>query len=231
MRRLERKFEGPAILGQLLEESGCELTVDEVQEEFVCALEEGSGAHEIIPLLWELEPRFESPAAARRTFSNLFGLWDLLAEGGYAPEPELPEQAPDAPLTDAFVEQAWRKLEDLPPREWQRARDRYENVHGDVPAWLFEQLAELDPVTVETALDLAFEQVSIAEQARPRTSISREALERAQPEVGDDPEPALATLVSTTLWEQAADEERPLPEEEIPAAEAALSTLRRVLGD
>lgn len=234
-RRLERKYEGPEVLQDLLTRSGCELTVDDVREEFHAAVEEGTQANEVLPLLWELEPRFDSPEMARRTFVNLFGLWDEV-EAGFSDElVVLPvEQDPDAPLTQRYVDHAWAKLDALSEKDARRARDRYENVHGDAPAWLFEQLAHLSQTAVETALELCFELYWIAEDARgdrvPRAN--RAALEAAHAETDDleeEPEPALAALVTATLWEHAADEESPLPEEDIPPVERALRAVRRVL--
>ena len=43
-----------------------------------------------------------------------------------------------------------------------------------------------------------------------------------------DVEPALGNLVTATLWEQNADEERPLPEVDIPTLERLLRITRRV---
>ena len=65
---------------------------------------------------------------------------------------------------------------------------------------------------------------------------TREALDRmwradAQGEAAEgDAEPALAALTTTTLWEQNADEERPLPDEDIPTVERVLRTARRAMG-
>lgn len=234
MKRLERRYEGPEVLGGLLEQSGCELSVDDVREEFECAVEEGTQASEIMPLLWELEPRFASPEQARRTFSNLFGLWDAVAQEAVG-DLVMPEQDPDAPLSPEFVERTWESLCDLGKAEIRRARDRFDNRQSDVAAFVFEQLAGAGEVAQETALDLAFESWWIAERARGEDRLgrlTRTALEAAF-DVEDDPsaepEPALAAMVTTALWEQAADEERPLSEADLPAVERALRAVRWVL--
>ncbi len=232
MKRLERVYEGPDVLGQLLADSGCELTVDEVTEEFVCAAEEGTPGSEIVPLLWELEPRFPNAETARRTFSNLFGLWDAVAAEMAGDLVALPVVDPDAPLTPEFVDRAWQKLDATPEREQRATRDRFDNVQGDVTTWLFEELQGYGDEVAEAALELAFELWWLQVEARgaaPRGT--RAALVAARDPEGlhPEPEPALASLVTTTLFELAADEERPLPESAIPAVEAALRAVRRVL--
>jgi hypothetical protein len=65
---------------------------------------------------------------------------------------------------------------------------------------------------------------------------TRETLDRAWRHAADgegaegDAEPALASLTTATLWEQNADEERPLPEEDISTVERVLRVARRALG-
>lgn len=235
--RLPRIYEGPDVLAPLLEASGCELTVDEVVDEFACALEEGTPAGEIIPLLWELEPRFPDPATAKRTFQNLFGLWDavdreLTAEHG--PLVDLGELDPDAPLSSRQVDQASGRLDALAEKDWRKARDRFDNHQSDVATFVFERLAETDPVVIETAIDLAFETWWILEQSRGKERVpraSRAALTAGwdAEDDGGEPEPGLAGLATAALWEQAADEDRPLPEAAIPLAERALKAVRRAL--
>lgn len=235
--RLPRIYEGPDVLGPLLEQSGCELSVDDVVEEFACALEEGTPAGAIIPLLWELEPRFPDPQTAKRTFSNLFGLWDavdaeLTAEHG--PLVDLGELDPDAPLSSRQVDRASARLGELDDRSWRKARDRFDNHQSDVATFVFECLAEHDPVVVETAVDLAFETWWILEESRGAARVPRAgrgALKAAfdAEDDGGESEPGLAGLVTAALWEQAADEDRPLPEASIPLAERALKAVRRAL--
>lgn len=235
--RLPRVYEGPEVLGPLLEASGCELTVDEVVEEFACALEEGTPSGEIIPLLWELEPRFPDPATAKRTFQNLFGLWDavdaeLTAEHG--PLVDLGELDPDAPLSGRQVDRASETLDGLDPRAWRKARDRFDNHQSDVATFVFEHLSSHPDVVASTAIDLAFEMWWILEESRGKDAVpraSRAALTAGfeAEDDGGEPEPALAGLVTAALWEQAADEEAPLPESSIPLAERALKAVRRAL--
>lgn len=240
MKRLERKYEGPEVLGRLLRASGCDLTVDEVRAEFEAAIEEGTPANEVIDLLWERAPRFADADQARRTFSNLFGLYEQVAKEMTADLVVLEEEAPDParPLRADFVDRAWAELEDLPRVELRRARDRFDNREADVGAFLFETLSAegVSEVGLETAEDLAFQVWWLCARARgvdavPRPSLRDLKAAHAAPPEGEpaDPEPALADLVTATLWEQAADEARPLPEADIPAIEAALRTVRRLL--
>ena len=79
--QLPHRFEGDAVLAELLDAAGCHLTVDEVREEFEASLEEDpeTPPGEIIPLLFETEPRFPDARAAERLYANLLGLWDRLA--------------------------------------------------------------------------------------------------------------------------------------------------------
>ncbi len=232
-KRLERRYEGTEVLAELLSTSGCELTVEEVVEEFVCAVEEGTQAAEIIPLLWELEPKFATPETARRTFSNLFGLWDDIAKGQTGDLVELGLLDPSAPLTPAFVERAWQKLEALDDAQTARARDSFDNVQADVGAYVFEQTQPLGEIATTTALDLAFELWWLCQEARAEVPpVTRAALVSAHAEPDDpesEPEPALASLVTTTLWEQAAEEQDGLPEDAIPQVERVLRALRRAL--
>ncbi len=237
-KRLERKYEGPQVLDALLRESGCELTDADVRAEFEAALEEGTAASEIIELLWEAEPRFPSPEQARRTFSNLFGLYDAMANEAAAELVVLEEESqdPSQPLRSGYVDRAWALLEELPRPELKRAHDRFDNLQADVGAFLFEALseAEVGEVALEVAEDLAFQTWWLCAHVRGHESVPRPSLRdlkraRAQPdELSEETEPALADFVSASLWEAAADEERPLPEADIPAVDAALRAVRRL---
>lgn len=235
--RLARIYEGPDVLGPLLEESGCELTVDEVVDEFMCALEEGTPAGELIPLLWEIEPRFAHAAEARRTFSNLFGLWDAVdAELTAAQGPliELGELDPSAPLTRRVVDRRWAELDTLESKAWRRARDRFDNHQSDVATFAFEQLDGHGDVAIEAAIDLAFETWWILEKTRGADAVHRAhrgalVASWAQEDDGSEPEPGLAGMVTASLWERAADETRPLPEIVIPVVERVLKAVRRAL--
>lgn len=233
-KRIERNYEGPEILVRLLKTSGCRLSVEDVQEEFLAALEEGTPAAEIIPLLWEGEPRFKTPEDARRAFANLLGLWDAVSEelGG---DLVMPDQDPEATLSAVFVDRAWAELDGLSERDVRRARDRFDNVQADLAVWAFDRLKTNSEIAQELAQDLAFELWWICERARGEGKVpraTRAALEAAFKDtdrLAEETEPSLASLVSATLWEQAADEERPLDEADIGAVEHVLRVARQVL--
>jgi hypothetical protein len=231
-KRLERHYEGPEVLISLLAGSGCDLTHEEVVEEFVCAVEEGTAAHEIIPLLWEAEPSFPDPAVARQTFSNLFGLWDLVASDAIGDLVQLGPPDPDAPLTPEWVEATWARLEDLEIPELRSARDTFENDQADATSMLFDLFGDADRRAAEVAHALAFETWWLLRAARgeraPFDRAAHSAALSAQEAGEPDPEPALAELVTAALWEYAAEDEAPLSEESIPAVAGALSALRRV---
>jgi hypothetical protein len=230
--RLQRHFEGPEVLGGLLADSGCELTLDEVIDEFECAVEEGTPGHEVVSLLWEREPRFPTPAAARRTFSNLFGLWDQVATGAIADLVQLPELAAKGPITAAHADRAWREYDAMSARDQTRARDRFDNAHSEVVAFLTGRLAQASAVAMEAALELAFETWWISQKVRAHPRLASYAelvdiVERETPE--PEPEPALAGLVTVSLWERAAEDEAPLSEDEIPVVEAVIHAVRVAL--
>jgi hypothetical protein len=165
-----RRYEGPRILGELLAAAGSELSVEEVRAEFFAALEEDPETRpgEILPLLFEGEPHFPGPDAARRTYANLLGLWDAVrAEhlggplrvlgDGPAPAPEPPPEGAAAgrevPL--AYVEWAWRALVEGDARDRRRAEDRFENRQGALADWIRDRLADVAPEAEEIALGLA----------------------------------------------------------------------------
>lgn len=231
--RLERHYEGPEALNALLKATRCPLSDEDVRAEFLCALEEGTQAAEIIPLLWEQEPRFKDPAEARRCFSNLFGLWDEISAALNSDLIQIPEQDPSAPLLPLVVDQAWRKLDGLSDQDYLRARDRFDNVQSDLGGFLFEALSGVSDVGLELATDLTFELWFITDAVRGAApSLTLTGLRAAHAALDDpepEPEPALASLVTTTLWEQAAEAEHALPEEEIPVIERALRAIRRLL--
>ncbi len=144
---LDRRFEGRAVLEKLLLASGTLADPDDVKEAFQDAVKQGAPASVVIQALWEDEPRFENPKAAKALFSNLLGLYDLVAAG------EAPDLAQPAPVervkkvkapppepfsgepTDEFVESAWRFLDDH-PKERERLGHAFENRQDALLSWL-----------------------------------------------------------------------------------------------
>lgn len=145
---LEHRFEGRAVLEKLLASSGTLADVDDVAQAFAQAVAGGVPPAVVIQALWEDEPRFESPAQAQALFANLLGLYDLLAAGQAvdlsvgarrdrpvkrekAPAPQPFAEAPD----DAFVEAAWRHLDDF-PRVRERLAHAFDNKQDALVSWL-----------------------------------------------------------------------------------------------
>lgn len=233
--KLERRFEGMDILNDLLSQSGCELTAEDVVEEFHCAIEEGSLGHEIIALLWEQEPTFESPAVARRTFSNLFGLYEQMASDAVIDLIQLPDILPGQALTSDHCDRAWRVLDALTESDWRRARDEFDNRQAEIGTFVFEQLQHLEQRSVEAALTVTFEMWWILKSMRTQHGLAQpsrstlESLRAKDSALLTETEPALAVHVSTSLWEQAAADEDPLSEAHIPLIEAVLCCARIAL--
>ena len=160
-------YEGPEVLTALLARAGSPLEAEEVAERFAAAQAAGEDRSEVIPGLFDEEPRFGSPDEARRLYGNLFGLWSRTEAGmgatDDAPEVALPEpaEAPDrgslgeGALPSDFVEAMWRHLASLPPREVSRHRDRFTNTQPDLTAWLDQ--VELPESGGLAASDLVFE--------------------------------------------------------------------------
>lgn len=233
-RSLERNFEGELILSDLLKASKCELTVDEVIEEFRCGVEEGSEPSDIIPLLWEGEPRFPNPDQARRTFANLFGLWDEIhkAEVGELIT-LLPVSEVERPLTPEYTELLWNQLEQIEDRDFRKLQSRFENQADGLGQYLNEQLSSLSAQGLETSFLLAFECwciLDMVEDKRLELPPYQKFVDtQSWLEDGNvDGEPALGHLVKSALWEDAA-EEHSLPTAEFAPIEQALRVVRNAI--
>jgi hypothetical protein len=118
-----RHFEGRAALDELLSMAGAKVDTEGAAALFAQAVEEEASAAETIPLLFDGEPTFEHPELARRLYQNLLGLFDAVEQGGPLrldsppPKERKLKPAPPAPFApgepdQAFVEAAWRYLED-----------------------------------------------------------------------------------------------------------------------
>lgn len=208
-------YEGPEVLGALLERAGSPYDVDEVAARFTAAVAAGEPRAAVIPSLFEEEPRFATPEDARRLYANLFGLWGRIAEGrgphddapmvlDAPPEPPpMPERgsvAGSSPPADV-VDGTWRRLAAASEREVARLRDRFANTQPDLGAWLGElalgdsAASALHELTFETwaMFDQSFgERLGVAPWAELR------GLEREPPPLEAD-HPALAAYVSEQL--------------------------------
>lgn len=244
---LERHFEGAGVLDELLALAGSRYDTEGVLVAFRTAHKEGDAPRDVIPALFDGEPRFPSPELARRLYGNLFGLWDLAASGGTveleAPAPverpprpvRTPAPAPFGPggPDEAFVEQAWRHLEDD-----ERARTRLHHAFENRQDALLQALDEagLSDEGYGVARFLLFELHAFLELGRPDKGLARvdpRAL-AAPPSQGGRPSqdsppsqgsppfqgsplpPALVAYAEEALFEAEQDEEAPVPAEELP---------------
>lgn len=185
------------MLDGLLELSGSPLNTHETFARFVEAHQQGARSADVIPSLFDGEPRFTDPQIARRLYQNLLGLWDAVASGqrvelnpaerGKREKKKKPEPPPpfdvssdaDAGPTEAWVEQAWRYLDELPegdPRTLERLNHAFENRQDALAQWLDE--AALDEERYATARYLLFEVFAMLELGWPNgtRAIRREEL-------------------------------------------------------
>jgi hypothetical protein len=223
-RSFEHRFEGSETLDGLLEIAGSALDTQDVLARLVAGHQAGAAAAEVIPTLFEVEPRFPNPEIARRLYQNLLGLWDLVSSGRkieleptarsrpkrvrpVAPPPFDADQGPDT----AFVEAAWRYLEDLPegdPRALQRLTHAFENREDALVQWLEE--AGLDDDAYATVRYLLFELFAMLEIGWPSGvgAVTRQALEAAPEQVSGDVPPALRAYADEALFESELDDAR-----------------------
>ena len=149
---LERHFEGRARLAALLKKAGSPVDSEDVAEGFAQAQKDGLAPADVMPELFDGEPRFEKAADARALYSNLLGLWDLVASGAKldlaAPPPRekkpkpIPVPAPppfEGEPDAAWVESAWRYLEACSPKELTRLEHAFENRQDALLYWLEQE--------------------------------------------------------------------------------------------
>ena len=231
-------FDGTAMLDELLSLAQSPLSSEEVMARMREGVRQGEQAQDVIPTLFPEEPRFPDPSYARRLFENLLGLWEIAREGGPLPQgprparekkrkapppPPLGKGEPDA----AFVEAAWRHLEDD-----ERARERLFHAFENRQDAL---LARLDEVSLSddgyAVLRLLLSELSGMIELGAQAPLSAAALpEEAQPEVPE----ALWAYAEEAIFEAEQDEESPLPKAEAETvrllARRALAALWRARG-
>lgn len=229
-----RVYEGEAILAPLLQSLGARMDVAGLKEAIRAAQERGEAAAGLFPTLFEKPPRFGSPEQAVRLWGNLFGLWDRIASGGpvepaspqpraaaeeqSAPEPSpRPEPLGDGPLTDAFVQAAWRHLGGLPERELEKLSHRFDNTQSEL-AELVQFEAGESNAAIDTADTLAFEIWAILGMARPDGALRSVSVEEFhQARASSDPiDPALDRYLTEIIGEAELSDEEPLSEEDAP---------------
>lgn len=221
----QRQFEGAQTLDGLLDLSGSSMNSAQVLARMQAAQAEGTPYNDVIPTLFEDEPRFPSPDIARRLFQNLLGLWDLVEEGKAVrlddgPRPPRPKKVKPPPPgafhpgepTGEFVEAAWRYLEDD-----EKARTRlghsFENRQDAL-------LGALDGMGLTdegygVARHLLFELYAMLELGWPPglSSVDPAVLE-ADTEAPPVPQP-LRAYADEALFEAEQDEEQPLSSQEL----------------
>lgn len=225
---LDRHFEGRARLAQLLARAGSDVPPDAVAEGFKQAQADRLAAADVIPALFEGEPRFQKADDARALYSNLLGLWDLLARGEEvdlaAPPPrEKPPRpppveppppfagAPDA----AWVEAAWRALEACPGKELTRLLHAFDNRQDALVRWLeqaFEVESARGPLSDEAfgvARDICFELFALLHRGRAGgwPAVRAELLEGPPPPPAP---PALGAYAEELVFDAETDEDRKL---------------------
>ncbi len=223
-----RHYEGPEVLGELIQLAGSPYSLDQVIEKMREAQEAGEQAGDLIPELFEGEPQFGDPLQAQLTFQNLLGLWDLLATGQplprqkvprppkpKKPEPVHPGEFEDEGPSEDWVETAWTYLEDISERERTKRVHAFENRQDAL-------LTHLDEVGLSdngylVARHLLLELHSMIELGWPAGVVSvDERTLTGKVQQGGKPVPqALISYVEEAIFEAEQDEEAPLPPEEV----------------
>lgn len=236
-------FEGAQTLDGLLELAGSPCDTAEVLARFQAAREEGASSRDVIPTLFNEEPRFPSPELARRLYQNLLGLWDAVEEGKRVRLDEGPREprpkkvkpvapapfAPDEPGSE-FVEAAWRYLEDD-----EKARTRLHHAFENRQDALLGALDEagLTDEGYAVAHHLLFELYAMLELGWPAGVASVDPAELGG-DSGAEASPvpvALQAYMDEALFEAEQDEEHPLSPEELarvrPLVQRGLAALWR----
>jgi hypothetical protein len=213
-----RRYEGEDALAALLKDAGSPLSVDDVCALMHDAQAEDVGVDELFPELFDDEPRFSTRQDAQRLYANLFGLWDRIAGKSEAPSP-IRELAPapeplEGPLTDEFVEMAWRHLADLPLRESERWLHRWENTQPELTEALRVEAGEDDAV-LDNADTLGFELWAMLELAQPNRRRRAVLFDEFREALGssDAPEPVLGVYIDEAI-EEAKLADPPLSDEQ-----------------
>lgn len=212
---IERRFDGREALQKLLTESGSLADVEDVANAFALAVKDGVPPSVVIPALWEEEPALTSPTQARALFGNLLGLYDLVASGkpvdlSVRAKPAKREKTPppqpfgDAGPDEAFVETAWRHLDDF-PKAREKLEHAFDNKQDALVSWLDGE--GLSDAGFALGRNLLFEVFAMLELggARLRTVDVTKLPEKAEalPQ-------ALAKWLEEGIYEAETDEARPL---------------------
>jgi len=237
-----RHFEGPEVLGELIQAAGSPFSLEQVIDKMRESQAAGEQAGELIPELFEGEPRFADPLHAQLTFQNLLGLWDLLATGQPLPrqkvprppkpkkrEPVHPGEFEDEGPSEDWVEAAWTYLEDIAPRERTRLVHAFENRQDALLTHLDEVGLSDDGYGV--ARHLLLELHAMIELGWPPgvASVDDRSLTGKAPQGGKPVPEALTSYVEEAVFEAEQDEEAPLPPEEFGKLRDTVGRLLSVL--
>lgn len=221
---LQRRFDGRAELDALLAKSGALGDTEDVVGAFKQAVAKGVPPQPVIMALWQDEPEFASPDDAEKLFSNLLGLYELVASGAsfdvsaqssVAPSKRQRAPAPDA-LTgapdDAWLESAWRYLDDA-PKERERLGHAFDNRQDSLVSVI--DASELSDAGFAFVRELSFEVFAMLELGgRKLRTVHEEDVPEA---VEDDALPeSLRRWIDDALVEAEDADEHPLPEAEHP---------------
>jgi hypothetical protein len=220
---LPRRFDGAKELDALLTASGALGDVEDVVQAFKQAVAQDVPPQPVIMALWEDEPRFDSPTAAEHLFSNLLGLYELVASGKSfdlgagtpvffskkfrAPAPPPLTERPDIDWLDL----AWRFLEDA-PKERERLGHAFDNRQDALVSVI--DASGLSDAGFAFVRELCFEVFAMLELGGRHVSALDEGDVPSQSD-GDLPE-ALVRWVDDGLVEAEASDEEPLSEGEHP---------------
>jgi hypothetical protein len=240
----DHAFEGKEVLDELLDIAGSRLDTEGAVVRMREGLRNGEAREAVVPTLFDGEPRFPDPELARRTFQNLLGLWDLLSRGQPlildTPEPReprsraakrpIPERPPpfegDAP-DEAWVEAAWKYLDEAPERELTRLEHSFENRQDALLGFLDEQGLPDEVFTL--ARQLLFELHALIELGWPPGVRSLARAELQEAERGQPPPAALQAYADEAVFEAEQDEEAPLTPADSARAKASVSQGLRAL--
>ncbi len=214
----ERRFEGSAVLAELLALGDSPYSPEEVAAHFREARKAGLAPADVIPTLFPAEPRFSDTSQARRLFQNLLGLWDVCpgSRSLAGPRPKKAKPVPPAPLasgppTAEWVDSAWRFL-DQDARAHTRLLHSFENRQDALLTFLDEE--PLSDEGYGVLRHLAFELHAMLELgcgAAPGR-VDPAALKTSPG--GEGGPSALIAYADEALFEAEQDEEAPVPANE-----------------
>lgn len=223
---IERRFEGRKTLQTLLVNTGSLADVEDVAAAFAMAAKDGVPASAVIPALWEEEPLIANPTQARALFGNLLGLYDLMASGASidlsAPTkpvkpPKTPAPTPfgDGAPDEAFVETAWRHLEDE-PKVRERLLHTFTQRQDALLTWLD------DAGLSDDALGLAQHLLAHVSAFLELGGLTMRAAGVPDATPGEVPG-ALTAWLEESVFEAESDDDAPLPADEAKAVRALLA--------